>query len=42
MREEIEHLKHELLKIQTERDDLRDRMFNNEKEIQQNNKILHL
>ena len=32
--EEIEQLKNKLLTVETERDELRDRMFNNKKEIQ--------
>jgi len=42
MRKEIEQLKNELLAVQTERDHFHDRMLNNKKEIQQNNKMLHL
>jgi len=42
MREEIEQLKNNLLAIETERVKLCDIMFNNDREIQQNNKILHL
>jgi len=43
MKEDIQKLKKKkLLVLETERDALRDRMLNNEKEIQQNNKMLHL
>jgi len=42
MREEAEQLKNKLLAVETDRDHLCDRMFNNEKEIKQNNKMLHL
>jgi len=42
MREEIEPLKNKLLVVEIERDDLHDKMFNNEIEIQINNKLLQL
>jgi len=42
MKEDIEQLKIKLLVIVTERDELRERIVNNEREIQQNNKMLHL
>jgi len=42
MREEIEQLKNKLLIVETERDEPCDKVFNNERQIQQNNKMLHL
>ena len=42
MKEEIEQLKNKLLEVETERDELRERMANNERQIEQNNKMLHL
>ena len=40
MKEEIEQLKNKLLVVETERDELRERMVNNERQIEQNNKML--
>ena len=42
MRDEIEQLKSQLKAVQTERDDMQQRMLNNEREIQQNNKMLQM
>jgi len=42
MKEEIQQLKNKLLVIETKRDELRERMVNTERQIEQNNKMLHL
>ena len=49
MKEEIKQLENKLLVVETKRDELRERMVNNErqidqnnKQIEQNNKMLHL
>jgi len=42
MKEEIEQLKNKLFIVETERDELRERMVNSERQIEQHNKILYL
>jgi len=42
MKAEIEQLENKLLVVETKRDELRERMVNNERQIQQNNKMLYL